>query len=161
MKSNLIELKNSRKINTSETDLFFFFFKLGVGGEKKPPVFRPWNAKIFFARVMGQKPEKEHRLSSIWWQQEKDGVWILRSKKKEGWGFWPPCCLSWWGKEGRAPGWEGLERGGNSQWARRGSLMDVGGWESQSLEAGQPPVYPTRYTQGLWGNPATPPSPPR
>lgn len=55
-KSHLIELKNSRKINTSETD---FLKKSGCGGGgRKLPMFGPRNAEVLFARVMGQKPVK-------------------------------------------------------------------------------------------------------
>lgn len=59
----------------------------------------PWNAKIF-ARGMGQKSEREHRLSPIWWQQEKDGVWIFEEQKERGLVFLA-SLLSFLVEEGR------------------------------------------------------------
>lgn len=46
MKSNLIELKNSRKTTLQRLT---FQKSRGKGGEKKPPKFGPGNAKLLFA----------------------------------------------------------------------------------------------------------------
>ena len=80
-KSNLIELKNSRKINTSESD---FFKKVRAWGwRRETSQAGPPKCQDLIGQRDGSEASKRNtdHLALLWWQQEEDGVSILSCRR--------------------------------------------------------------------------------